>query len=188
MTVATTETSNEITGDTTMKELLSAYPGAQRALFAKYHIGGCQSCGFQPEETVAQVCARNEDLPVEGVIGHVKNSHDADVKIQISPTELSEFIKTGKAKIIDVRTREEHDAVKIPASELMNETLLQTIFSSWDKETTIVVYDHTGKRSMDAAAYLLGHGYMNTKSLLGGIDAYSREIDASLPRYKIEME
>ena len=70
----------------------------------------------------------------------------------------------------------------------MSETLLQTIFSNWEKETTIVVYDHTGHRSMDAAAYLLGHGYANTKSLVGGIDAYSRDIDSTLRRYKIEMQ
>jgi len=32
----------------TMKELLERFPGAQRALFQKYHIGGCASCGFAP--------------------------------------------------------------------------------------------------------------------------------------------
>ena len=35
-----------------------AFPGARRALFARYHIGGCQSCGFSPGETLAEVCAR----------------------------------------------------------------------------------------------------------------------------------
>ncbi len=32
----------------TMRELLEQFPGAQRALFRKYHIGGCSSCGFSP--------------------------------------------------------------------------------------------------------------------------------------------
>jgi hypothetical protein len=48
-----TATSTELPplhGDMTMSAVLSAYPGAQRALFAKYHIGGCSSCGFQPTE------------------------------------------------------------------------------------------------------------------------------------------
>jgi len=31
----------------TMRELLLQFPGAQRALFRKYHIGGCASCGLQ---------------------------------------------------------------------------------------------------------------------------------------------
>ena len=63
-----------LSGDSTMSELLQAFPGAQRALFAKYHIGGCQSCGFSPNETIAQVCARNDDVPVAEVIEHVHDS------------------------------------------------------------------------------------------------------------------
>src|SRR6188768_1369094 len=91
-----------ISGGTTMEELLRLYPGAQRALFAKYHIGGCRSCGFQPAETLAQVCGRNEDIPVEEVIRHIQASHDADQKIQISPRELFELRKYNPAlRILD---------------------------------------------------------------------------------------
>ena len=39
----------------TMGRLLEIFPGAQRALFRGYHIGGCSSCGFGAEETLAQV-------------------------------------------------------------------------------------------------------------------------------------
>ena len=39
---------------------------------------------------------------------------------------------------------------------------------------------------MDAAAYFQGHGFTNVKSLRGGIDAYSAEVDSSLPRYRLE--
>ena len=191
MDLDTTQTDpdlKDISGDTAMAELLVAYPGAQRALFARYHIGGCQSCGFKPTETLREVCARNENLPVDEVIRHIRDSHDADAKIQLTPRELAELMTACEVKLLDVRTREEHEAVKIPGSELMTETLLQEIFSGWDKDAQIVVYDHTGGRSMDAAAYLLGHGYGNTKSLIGGLDAYSREVDPSLPRYRVEVE
>src|SRR5687768_14623270 len=75
---------NTIDPNTTMRELLERYPGAQRALFRKYHIGGCSSCGFQPEETLAEVCARNENVSVEEAAQHVIASHDADQKLQIS--------------------------------------------------------------------------------------------------------
>lgn len=171
-----------------MAEVLAAYPGAQRALFARYHIGGCQSCAFRPAETLAEVCARNENLPVEEVIAHVQASHDADAKIQISPAGLARMLSAGDVRLLDVRTREEHEAVKIPGSELMTEATLQRIFGTWDKEALIVVYDHTGTRAMDAAAYLLGHGFANTRCLTGGLDAYSREVDPSLPRYRMEVE
>src|SRR6476660_4411389 len=104
-----------ISGGTTMTELLRLYPGAQRALFARYHIGGCRSCGFQPGETLAQVCARNENLPVDEVVGHIQASHDADEKIRVTPRELSDLRAENPAlKILDVRTREEHEAASIP--------------------------------------------------------------------------
>ena len=39
---------------------------------------------------------------------------------------------------------------------------------------------------MDAAAYFQGHGFENVKSLRGGIDAWSAEVDPTLPRYHLE--
>ena len=53
-----------ITPSSTMAEVLDAYPGAQRALFRRYHIGGCSNCGFQPQETLEQLCERNGNLDV----------------------------------------------------------------------------------------------------------------------------
>ena len=53
-----------------MREVLENFPGAQRALFRRYHIGGCSSCGFSPDETLAQVCARNGNLDVAALPGH----------------------------------------------------------------------------------------------------------------------
>src|SRR5438270_6980312 len=98
----------------TMKELLVQFPGAQRALFRKYHIGGCASCGFSPEETLAGVCARNENLKVDEVVEHIVTSHEADLAMQIEPGELAERIGRGeKIYLLDVRTREEFDAVKL---------------------------------------------------------------------------
>src|SRR5436190_16183963 len=98
----------------TMRELLQHYPGAQRALFRRYHIGGCSSCGFQPEETLAGVCARNNSLPVGEVVDHILASHEADLKMQLTPSELAAVLKNDPAaRLVDVRTREEYDAVHI---------------------------------------------------------------------------
>ena len=57
--------SNEIRPGMTMMELVSEYPGAQRALFKGFHIGGCSSCGFRPDETLSSVCERNGGLSVQ---------------------------------------------------------------------------------------------------------------------------
>lgn len=172
-----------------MAQVLRNYPGAQRALFARYHIGGCQSCAFRPDETLAQLCERNENIPVAEMIQLLQDSHDSDARLQISPQELASLQQTEPAlKLLDVRTREEHEAVKIPGALLMTQELVQTIFSTWDKTTPLVLYDHTGNRSLDAVAYFIGHGFAQARCLAGGIDAYSQEIDSSLPRYRVEFE
>ena len=178
-----------LSGETTMGELLQLYPGAQRALFAKYHIGGCQSCGFSPGETVAQLCARNENIPVAEFLEHVHASHNADSKIQISPQEFAALREASpELKVLDARTREEHEAVKIEGAQLLTQPLIQEIFDRWDKSQPVIIYDHQGTRSLDAASYFIGHGFGETKCLAGGIDAYSIEVDPSLPRYRVEVE
>src|SRR5260370_42623140 len=63
-----------------MREVLEVYPGAQRALFRRYHIGGCSSCAFQPDETLEQVCHRNGGLNVDEVLGHIQSNHEQDGK------------------------------------------------------------------------------------------------------------
>jgi rhodanese-related sulfurtransferase len=171
----------------TMKELLEQFPGAQRALFRKYHIGGCASCGFSPDETLAGVCARNENLDVGEVVEHIVTSDEAERAMQIEPRELAERIAAGDpVYLLDIRTREEYDAVKLPGAHLFTQELMQKILGNGSRTNLFVVYDHTGARSMDAAAYFQGHGFENVKSLRGGIDAYSAEVDSSLPRYHVE--
>jgi rhodanese-related sulfurtransferase len=172
----------------TMKELLVQFPGAQRALFRKYHIGGCSSCGFSPEETLAGVCARNENLNVDEVIEHIVTSHEADLAMQIEPRELADRIAaTEPIYLLDVRTREEFEAVKLPGAHLFTQELMQEILSNGSRTNLFVIYDHTGARSMDAAAYFQGYGFENVKSLRGGIDAWSAEVDSQLPRYHVEQ-
>jgi len=167
-----------------MRELLALYPGAQRALFRKYHIGGCASCGFRPEETLAEVCARNENLPVTEVANYLAASQEEDLQAQIAPRDLAAALST--VRLVDIRTREEFEAVHIAGAVLFTQELMQEILGTWDRAALLVVVDHQGARSMDAAAYFAGHGFTNVRALRGGIDAWSSEVDPSLPRYDLE--
>lgn len=173
-----------ITPDITMGELVSEFPGAQRALFRTYHIGGCSSCGFRPDETLAQVCARNENLPPEEVIATLQQAKEADDQMQVSVTEAAQLVKEGKAKIVDVRTREEWDAVHIEGSTFLTQELMHEL-GSWPREQLIIFSCHHGVRSLDAAAYFAGHGLENVRSMRGGIDAWSIEVDPNVPRYDL---
>jgi rhodanese-related sulfurtransferase len=183
-------TAAAITADTTMRELLELSPGAQRALFRKYHIGGCASCGFRPDETLAQVCARNENLPVPDVIDYLLDSQQQDQRMLITPAELSRALEQKSAQapinIIDVRTREEFEAARIHGAHLLSQDLMQEILARWDRTALTVFVDHQGQRSLDAAAYFAGHGFTHARALRGGIDAWSQDIDPSIPRYHLE--
>jgi rhodanese-related sulfurtransferase len=171
----------------TMREVLEAYPGAQRALFRRYHIGGCSSCAFQPGETLDQLCRRNNNLDVQEVLGYIQNSHEQDAKIFISPKELAELRTHDKTlKLVDVRPREEFNAVHLEGSVLLSQPVMQEIMGHWNREQIFVIVDHAGKQSLDAAAYFLGHGFQNVRCLQGGIDAWAEEIDPKLPRYRLE--
>jgi len=170
-----------------MEELLQIYPGAQRALFRAYHIGGCASCGFAPDETLAEVCARNNDLPVGEVIATVLAGHEEDLRMQISPAELARRQKQGEhLALIDVRSREEWDLVRLDGSAFFTQELMQEMLSTWPKDREIVFVCHHGFRSLDAAAFFVGHGFQNARSLSGGIDRWSIEVDAGVPRYHLE--
>ena len=180
----------KISAETTMKQLQELMPGARRALFAKYHIGGCQSCGFDDSETIGEVCKRNEDLSVDDVLKHLSSSAEHDQKIQINSSDLKKELdqEDTDIKLLDIRSREEFEAVKIPGSEIMTADLQQEALGKWDKETRTIIIDHTGDRSLDVAAFFIGHGLKKTAALAGGIDAYSKEVDPNIPRYRIEIE
>ena len=180
----------KINAETTMKQLQELMPGARRALFAKYHIGGCQSCGFDDDETIEEVCERNENLPVNEVIDHLLLSSEHDQRIQISPRDLKDELDQAyeEIKLLDIRSREEVEAVKIEGSQIMTNELQQEALGKWNKETRTIIIDHTGDRSLDVAAFFIGHGLNRTVALAGGIDNYSKEVDSSIPRYRIEIE
>jgi len=170
----------------TMQELLAAFPGAQRALFRRYHIGGCSQCGFQPTETLEQVCERNGGLNVDEVLEHIRTSHEQDAKILIEPKELAEWLKRDKTvRLLDVRSREEFEAVHIEGSILMSQPLTQELMAEGTNSRPLVVVDHQGKQGLDAAAYFMGHGLTNVRCLRGGIDAWSREVDTGMRRYRL---
>ena len=172
----------DLSGAWTMDQVTTVFPSAQRALFQKYHVGGCSSCGFQPTDVLATV-ATNHGLDVNEVVEHIKRSQEMEKNLEITPTETAQLLKEGKIKLIDVRTPEEYAIASVDGSVLVNQTLAQEILETWPKDTAIVTMCHRGMRSLDAAAYLRGHGFNNTRSMTGGIDAWSLQIDSSVPRY-----
>jgi rhodanese-related sulfurtransferase len=174
------------TADMTMAELLEAHPGAQRALFRNYHIGGCASCGFRSDETLAEVCKRNGGLDPEEVLKQVRSASEQEERLMIAPQELKDLLSSNGVDLLDIRTREEYEVAHLEGSQLLDQELMQEILASRPRERLLVIVDHQGSRSLDAAAYFAGHGFTNIKCLRGGIDAWSIHVDPTLPRYTLE--
>ena len=133
---------------------------------------------------------------MDEVIEHILNSHAEDKKMLIEPIKLKQLIDAQavdenvlEIRFVDTRTREENEAVSIPDSYFMTQELQQEIFASWDRseKLLIVLYDHQGASAIDTCAWFIGHEMKNTVALVGGIDAWSKDVDPSIPRYRLEM-
>jgi rhodanese-related sulfurtransferase len=171
-----------LSGAWRMEQVLQVFPSAQRALFQRYHIGGCSSCGYHPQETLETV-AINHGLEVNEVVGFIQKSQKMEKDLEISPAEVADLLKKGAIKLLDVRTPHEYEIAKIRGSVLVDQALAQEIVQTWPKDSPIVTVCHHGIRSLDAATYLRGHRFTNARSMRGGIDAWALQVDPSAPRY-----
>ena len=105
---------------------------------------------------------------------------------QIKPAELKRKLDAGESVLLlDVRNYDEHahchlpDSVLIPLGELGGR--VDEVQPPAD--ALVVVYCHHGVRSLSGAAILMQAGIGPVASLSGGIEAWSTQIDPSVPRY-----
>jgi len=175
----------QIRPDMTMREIIIKYPSAQRALFQKFHIGGCSSCGYDMSDTLQQVMVNHRrEAKVDQAIEEIYESARVDEAMQIEPKVLKAAIDAGeKWRIIDVRDPFEAEVGTIQGAEMLSRELATEMMKQWPKDTNIVFFCHSGMRSLEATSYFKGHGLKNAKNLKGGIDRWSVEIDPSIPRY-----
>ncbi len=102
----------------------------------------------------------------------------------ITVKELKARLDKGdKLVLLDVREPWEHAIAKLDDSTLIPLGTLPQSLSKLDKNTEIIAYCHHGMRSGDATGFLLQQGFSNVKNLIGGIDAWSLQIDGKVPRY-----
>ena len=102
----------------------------------------------------------------------------------ITPNELKSRIDKGdKLVLLDVREPWENQLAKLEGSVLIPLGTLPQSLSRLDKDTEIIAYCHHGMRSGYATGFLLQQGFSNVKNLIGGIDAWSLQVDGKVPRY-----
>jgi adenylyltransferase/sulfurtransferase len=102
----------------------------------------------------------------------------------ITPKELKARLDKGdKLVLIDVREPWEFALAKLTGSVLIPLDTLPQSLDKLDRQAEIIAYCHHGMRSADATGFLVQQGFPNVKNLIGGIDAWSAQIDPSVPRY-----
>lgn len=113
------------------------------------------------------------------------NAEEGDsMSFSILPKELKARIDKGdKLVLLDVREPWENSLAKLDGSILIPLGTLPQSLSKLDKNTEIIAYCHHGMRSADATGFLLQQGFPNVKNLVGGIDAWSIQVDGTVPRY-----
>ena len=105
---------------------------------------------------------------------------------QIRPAEVKALLDAGgPVVLIDCREPEEYALCRLEGSVLIPLGELQRRADEVDAPpgAAVVVYCHHGVRSLSGAMVLMNAGLDNVASMAGGIDAWSRTVDASVPRY-----
>jgi molybdopterin/thiamine biosynthesis adenylyltransferase/rhodanese-related sulfurtransferase len=139
----------------------------------------CKICGPDPEITglidYEAFC---------GVPGHDHDSGSAGIDWDIEPAELAKELNEGQpVKLIDVREPHELQISQLPGATLIPLGQLAGRLSELNSAENIVLFCKSGSRSTRALELLLSAGFRKVKNLRGGINAWAREVDPSLPQY-----
>ena len=104
--------------------------------------------------------------------------------VQLTPQQVQDGLQKQPAPLLlDVREEDEVRLCALPGSLRIPMNLIPLRHNELPDDVPIIVYCHHGIRSLNVARYLAHVGFENVANLQGGIDAWARQIDPSLPRY-----
>ncbi|MBN8727114.1 MAG: Grx4 family monothiol glutaredoxin [Xanthomonadales bacterium] len=96
--------------------------------------------------------------------------------------QLKARIAAGDITVIDVRPEGERQRAPFPGAEIFEPTSHDRL-TGLPRDTALAFICHHGNASRNAAEHFYEHGFTNLWNVEGGIDAWSLEIDPSVPRY-----
>jgi rhodanese-related sulfurtransferase len=103
---------------------------------------------------------------------------------QLAPTDLKARIVAGdKLQLLDVREEWEFQTARIDGSLLIPMGEVAARIAELDSAAETVVICHRGGRSMQVAGLLERLGFPKVINLAGGVDAWARSVDPSMPVY-----
>ncbi|RJP51966.1 MAG: molybdopterin-synthase adenylyltransferase MoeB [Anaerolineaceae bacterium] len=138
----------------------------------------CRVCG--PNADIKELIDYEEFC---GVPSHDHEEGSAGAGLDITAKELAERVKTNHFKLLDVREPHELEisalpnAVNIPLGQLAGR------LAELNSADEMVVFCKAGTRSARALELLSSAGFKKVKNLKGGINAWAKDVDPSLPVY-----
>ncbi len=104
--------------------------------------------------------------------------------LEILPSDVKQRLDRGeKVMLIDVREPHEFAICHIEGAVLIPMGTIPANLQKLDTDEDVICFCHHGMRSMDVANWLRAQGVKSAKSMAGGIDRWSLEIDPKVPRY-----
>ena len=104
--------------------------------------------------------------------------------LNLTPAQLLERQNSGELwRILDVREPWEVEIASVAGAVLIPMRQLPGRLGEFDTADSIAVLCHSGVRSARVADWLTANGLLAVANVRGGIDAWSTEIDATIPRY-----
>jgi len=134
----------------------------------------CQVCGSRPTVTAL--------IDYEAFCGAGGSGVGAGAEITALELER-ERARRPELVLVDVREPREAEIAHIAGARLIPLRELPGRLAELSGHGDIVTLCHHGPRSLKARDILTGAGFANVRSLAGGIDAWSREVDSEVPRY-----
>lgn len=132
----------------------------------------CPVCGENPSITAP--------IDYEQFCGAPQSEQTAEISVSDLKAKLD---AQESFLLLDVREPYEFEIARIEGAKLIPLRELSARQGELDREKEIVVHCHSGVRSAHAVELLRSAGFAHAFNLAGGIDAWSEEIDPTVPRY-----
>jgi rhodanese-related sulfurtransferase len=107
------------------------------------------------------------------------------MELEITPQEVKQLREQGQSfTLLDVREPWEHQTARIEGAKMISMgDVPARAHQELDPDERIVVYCHHGVRSLNVANWLRQQGFEQAQSMRGGIDLWSKSVDAKVPTY-----
>ncbi len=140
----------------------------------------CLVCSEHPQLTGLIDYEEFCGMPMDDHQGETGSGADWD----ITATELKQKMESGAHfRLIDVRETHEWEIAHIPGAQLIPLGALAAHMNELDSAEEVILLCRTGARSGKALDLLRGAGFRRLKNVKGGIVAWARDVDPSVPTY-----